>query len=184
MSTDDRAIMSRLRLVADMCGKSFQEAQDAFGLWRERRGEAVALEILAEKEAELGLDKEPYVVEFASKKRAGEIVRDRYATLQEAVRIAVIHFDGGKFPMVRKAGVDGFTAVIGCANKFSERPTISWSLSFIPNGIYKSVACRRAEHSGVNYRSHRRGYMASRRAMYAFAANWDAFTADRHATAA
>lgn len=43
-----------------------------------------------------------------------------------------------------------------------------WSMRFEADGVYKSSACCIAEHAGVRYASHRRGYQASERAFSKF----------------
>jgi len=93
------------------------------------------------------------------------------ATLAEAVALVAALRSAGKFPSIR---CDAFRAS-PVVDRLAVRPVLRWSMSFAPNGIYKSLACRQAEYAGVRYASHRRGYVASDRAFQRFCASWDEF---------
>ena len=70
-----------------------------------------------------------------------------------------------------------FTAHRVRKNRWDESKGYEWAISFVPNGIWKSRACRIGEEAGVRYASHRKGYRASERAMKKFLAEFDAITA-------
>lgn len=110
-----------------------------------------------------------FYVEFASQKRPGTICSTGYDTLAEAVTVARIKYGSGVYPSIR---CDEFRCGPMVQNKWAERPRLEWWMSFVPVGIYKGCACRRAEDAGVRYRSHRTGYRASDRAFRKFCASY------------
>lgn len=120
-----------------------------------------------------------YFVAFPSIKRLGTICSTKYDTLTEAVRVAMIHHHQGKFPTILCDDFGGFTASLIDSSRWARTTRTEWSLWFKSDGIYKSLPCRRAEATGVRYVSHSKGYRASLRGMYAFAADWDVFMASR-----
>lgn len=120
-----------------------------------------------------------YLVEFASVKHADcRIVSDSYDTLTEALRVARIHREQGKYPTIR-CPRERFRMSPFCANKWAAKPTLDWAFQFESADGFKSFACRAAERAGVRYASRRRGYIGSNRATQRFAAETDALNAAR-----
>lgn len=112
-----------------------------------------------------------YEILFANE--AGIIESVEFDNLTKAAEECLTLYQSGKHPTLRYDAVDGFTTAPMCANKWAAKPRLEWWFQFTPVGIYKSMACRNAENSGVRYASHRKGYRGSLKAMRAFAAVWD-----------
>jgi hypothetical protein len=71
---------------------------------------------------------------------------------------------------VTEIKTETFTAVRVVKNRWDESKGFEWRMTFKSAGIFKSLECRLAERCGVRYASHRKGYVASQRALNKFIA--------------